>query len=442
MGQIGDRYSAVIWAQECLGSMHLSSWCPLEMAAGLGFEPRHTAPKTVVLPLDYPAQQGEIIHCLGGAILPSIMATHATLARTDRLAGVLLENGIDCFIAQDPISMGYLHGYHEHGGSWFMAPLCIHSSGKVRMICPALSKSQVVRAGISDIRAWKDGEDPLALFEELAEDWNLKSAIIAADSNMPARMLLQMQSVLPAALFKSGETYLAQLMRVKAADEVDLLRQTGKVADDAFSAVFPQIRAGLTERQVATMLNDAMSERGGIPVFAIVATGANSAEPHHLTDGTVLKDGDTLILDFGCSVGSYNSDITRTVSVGKASEKAKHVYDTVFRAHMAARAASRAGATCGSVDAAARNVIESAGFGQYFVHRTGHGLGMNVHEEPYIIGGSEVVLEPGNCFSIEPGIYLAGELGVRIENIVVTTEGGHESMNVEPSSVLLETASE
>lgn len=365
------------------------------------------------------------------------MATTATSARIERLAGVLLSDGIDCFIAQHPISMGYLHGFHEHGGERFMA-LCVHSSGQVRLICPALSRSQATRAGFTDIQSWKDGEDPLALFAELADDWELKSAIIAVDSDMPARMLLQMQSVLPAALFKSGEGTIAQLMRIKAQDEVDLLLKAGHIADEAFLAVFPEIKAGQTEKQVAKLLADAMSERGGNPTFTIIAAGANSAEPHHLTDNTVLQDGDVLIMDFGCEVGGYNSDITRTVSVGKASDKAKQVYDIVYRAHMAARAASKSGVTCGSVDAAARGVITEAGFGQYFVHRTGHGLGMNVHEEPFIIGGSEVVLEPGNCFSIEPGIYLAGELGVRVENIVVATAEGHLSMNAEPSPVLLE----
>jgi Xaa-Pro aminopeptidase len=366
------------------------------------------------------------------------MATTATSARIEQLARVLLNDGIDCFIAQHPISMGYLHGFHEGAGERFMA-LCISSSGKVRMICPALSASQVARAGIQDVRPWKDGEDPLALFAELAADWNLKSAIIGVDSDMPARMLLQMQDVLPAALFKSGETYLAQLMRIKSGEEVDLLLKAGKIADEAFAAVFPQIKAGMTERQVGKLLTDAMSDLGGQPTFCIIATGANSAEPHHLTDDTTLQTGDILIMDFGCSVDGYNSDITRTVSVGKASDKAKQIYDIVYRAHMAGRNAIRAGVTCGSVDAAARKVIADAGYGQYFVHRTGHGLGMNVHEEPFIIGGSEVVLERGNCFSIEPGIYLSGELGVRVENIVVAETGGHLSMNAEPSDKLMET---
>jgi len=360
----------------------------------------------------------------------------STPDRVQRLAQVLQAEGIDCFIAQDSISMGYLHGYQEHAGERFMA-MCIHSDGNLRMICPALSQSQVLRAGIVDTRPWKDGEDPLALFAQLADEWGLKSAIIAVDSNMPARMLLQMQSVLPAALFRSGEGYIAQLMRVKSSDEVDLLRKAGKIADDAFDAVYPFIRAGMTEKQVSKMLVDGMVERGGEPYFSIVATGANSAEPHHLSDDTVLENGDTLILDFGCDVGGYKSDITRTVAVGHATEQARQVYDIVFRSHMAGRWQSKSGVTAGSVDAASRGVIADAGYGEFFVHRTGHGLGLNGHEEPYIIGGSEFVLEPGNCFSIEPGIYLPGELGVRIENIVVSTVDGHESMNREPSAEMI-----
>lgn len=367
------------------------------------------------------------------------MATSANTNRTARLASALLADGIDCFIAQQPISMGYLHGFHEHAGERFMA-LCIHSDGRVRLICPALSHSQAAKCGFQDIRSWKDGEDPLALFEQLADEWGLKSAIIAVDSDMPARMLLELQGVLPAALYKSGEGTLSQLMRIKEQGEVDLLIQAGAIADEAFLEVFPKIHAGLTEKQVARLLQDAMANRGGKPTFTIVATGANSAEPHHLTDDTVLQLGDTLILDFGCEVGGYNSDITRTITVGPASEEAQKVYQVVFNAHMAARAASRSGVAAGSVDSAARTVIADAGYGQYFVHRTGHGLGMNIHEAPFIIGGSEFVLEPGNCFSIEPGIYLPGNLGVRIENIVVSTADGHISMNAEPSPTILSTS--
>jgi Xaa-Pro aminopeptidase len=143
-------------------------------------------------------------------------------------------------------------------------------------------------------------------------------------------------------------------------------------------------------------------------------------------------------LDFGCSVNGYQSDITRTVCCGKASDEAHKVYDIVLRAHQAARRGVRVGATCGEIDQLARQVIEDAGFGEFFVHRTGHGIGMRGHEEPYIIGGSDVALLPGDCFSIEPGIYLPLKFGIRIENIVAATTQGESSMNDEPSSTLIE----
>lgn len=181
-----------------------------------------------------------------------------------------------------------------------------------------------------------------------------------------------------------------------------------------------------------------MAAQGGVPDFCILGAGANGAEPHHANDDTKLKSGDVVILDFGCSVDQYRSDITRVVAVGEAAEEAKHVYDIVYRAHHAGLAAVRAGVTSGEVDAACRKVIADAGYGEFFNHRTGHGIGIEGHEEPYIVGGSDLRLEIGDCFSIEPGIYLPGRFGVRIENIVTITENGPESLNEDPSPTLIE----
>jgi len=353
-----------------------------------------------------------------------------------KLAEALGEAGVDAFFATTPITMGYLYGFHEHAAERFLV-LAISAKGDVRMICPALSESQARRTGLTDIRPWKDGEDPQVHFRQLAEDWGLKSAILAVDADMPARMLLEMQNTLPAALFRNGETVVGALMARKEPGEIDLLRRAGQIADEAFVEVAPQIRAGLTERQVEKLLVDAMTARGGAPYFAIVAAGANSAEPHHLTDDTVLKEGDVLILDFGCDLEGYKSDITRTVAVGHATPRAQEIYAVVHAAHTAGRAAIRPGVSGADVDAAARKVIEDAGHGPAFFHRTGHGIGMNGHEAPYIAASNPEPLEAGNAFSIEPGIYYSGELGVRIENIVVATESGHESMNAEPSPTIL-----
>ncbi len=359
--------------------------------------------------------------------------------RTGKLGLALASEGIDCFFAQDPVTMGYLHGFHEHSHERFLT-LAINADGRVRLICPALTVSQARRIGIQDIRGWADGENPLALLEELADDWNLRSGILAVDDTMPAQMLLKMQAVLPAALFKPGQQVLSTLMRQKEPGELDLLRRAGKIADDAFDAAIPQLKTGMTELQISKVLQDEMEKRGGRPVFSIVAAGSGAAEPHHLSDDTVVKQGDVVILDFGCDVGGYNSDITRTICFGPASQKAKDVYDIVYRAHMAGRKAIRAGIEPQAVDRASRKEIVDAGYGPQFFHRTGHGIGMRGHEEPYIIEGNTEKLEANNCFSIEPGIYLAGEFGVRIENIVAATADGHESMNVDPSPTLIEIA--
>lgn len=356
--------------------------------------------------------------------------------RIEALAAILEAHGIDCFLANDPVTTGYLHGFHEGAGERFMT-FAVRSTGEVRLICPALSESQARRAGIQNVVSWKDGDDPGALFESLAREWNLESGILAVDATMPARLLLQLQGILPAALFRNGEACTSELMRRKSQEELEYMRIAGRIADEAFEQVAPTIQAGMTERHLATLLSDAMAKLGGHPDFAIVATGKGAAEPHHISDDTLLRRGDVVIMDFGCSYEGYKSDITRVVAIGEANEKARQVYDIVYRAHMAGRAKIQPGIPAEEVDAAARKVIEDAGYGPYFFHRLGHGIGIQIHEAPNIVAGNTDPLEPGNCFSIEPGIYIEGELGVRIENIVACTAGGHESMNVDPSPTLM-----
>jgi len=361
-------------------------------------------------------------------------------SRIERFAEQLRNSGADAFFAHSPVTMGYLHGIHEHAGERFLT-LAIRPTGEVAMIAPALSETQARRCGVQDVRTWKDGEDPLELLKALSNEWNLRSGILAVDDEMPARMLLQMQDALPAALFKAGGALVAALTSRKEPAEVETMRRAGQIADEAFLEVFPRIKAGMTELQVDKLLRDAMAARGGEPAFCIVGAGPNGAEPHHLSDASILKEGDVLILDFGCDLEGYKSDITRTVSVGEASDEAKKVYEIVYAAHMAARRTAGLSATGEQVDSAARNVIKDAGYGEYFFHRTGHGIGQQVHEEPNMVAGNTKPLEMGNAFSVEPGIYLPGKFGVRIENIVAITEKGAESMNAEPSPTLVATTS-
>ncbi|MEQ1822521.1 MAG: M24 family metallopeptidase [Fimbriimonadaceae bacterium] len=357
--------------------------------------------------------------------------------RTNELSTLLSSQGADAFFGWDPITLGYLHGFNEGAGERF-STLAVHADGRSSMICPALSVNQATRAGITNIRSWKDGEDPLVLFAQLAAEWNLKSSIITVDAEMPARMLLAMQHALPGALFRQSDAVLAALMRIKKQDEIAALRRAAVVADQAFPAALAALKPGVTENEIDYVLRTEMRRLGGTPAFSIVAAGANGAEPHHLSDNTVIKDGDVVIMDFGCDVDGYMSDITRTVCVGKPSDEAISVYKHVYDAHMGARDRIQVGVACEMVDRAARTVIDQAGYGEFFFHRTGHGIGMKIHEAPFIVNGNQEPLSVGECFSIEPGIYLAGKFGVRIENIVTVTQSGHDSLNDEPSPFLLQ----
>ncbi|MBI3721857.1 MAG: M24 family metallopeptidase, partial [Fimbriimonas ginsengisoli] len=180
-----------------------------------------------------------------------------------------------------------------------------------------------------------------------------------------------------------------------------------------------------------------MERLGGVPTFCLVGAGANGAEPHHETDATPIRDGDVVVLDYGCEVDGYQSDITRTVALGDPGEEAHRVYHVVYQAHLAGRRAIQPGVSGRDVDRDARKVIVEAGYGEWFVHRTGHGIGMRGHEEPYVAETNTEPLDVGNCVSVEPGVYLPGRFGVRIENIVTVEEGGERSLNDEPLAELL-----
>jgi Xaa-Pro aminopeptidase len=256
--------------------------------------------------------------------------------------------------------------------------------------------------------------------------------------DMPAHLVLGIQLALPRAKLVIGEPAVSELRRCKEAGEIDAMKRAGDIADRAFEAVMAKIQPGVTELQIHRALEIEMERLGGRPTFCTVAFGPGSAEPHHLSDSTELKDGEIVLMDFGCDVDHYQSDITRVVCCGRATDEMKQVYDIVHRSHQAARAAISVGVQCQEIDRVGRKVINDAGYGEYFFHRIGHGIGMQVHETPYMVEGNSEPLREGECFSIEPGIYMAGKWGIRIENIVSATQSGHISMNKEPSPHLVE----
>jgi len=333
--------------------------------------------------------------------------------------------GLDALILTPGAAMRYLTGFSEPG-SRFIA-LIIPDDRPWLLVTPTLNASQAREnpAGIQDIRVWDDaqGWDPLLM--QLSKELMLDIGIVGLDDDMPARFALRLQEMMPTTLLKLAGTALAPLRAVKDALELAALQHAAEATDALIPVAQAACREGESEMEIALAIQQATARSGFADSFApIVGAGANGATPHHNTGKTKVKTGDVVILDFGAMTDGYHGDITRTVAVGTASDEARRVYEIVYRAYSAGVAAVRPGATAHEVDTAARKVIADAGYGEFFIHRTGHGIGLDDHEVPYMLAGNYTPLQPGHCFSIEPGIYLPGKFGVRLENIVTVTEDG------------------
>jgi Xaa-Pro aminopeptidase len=235
---------------------------------------------------------------------------------------------------------------------------------------------------------------------------------------------------LPDSRYVSMTSALPMLRAIKGADELERLAAAGAAADATFEQIAKGQFAGRRESEIAADLARFLRDHGHSQVdFTVVGSGPNGANPHHEMSERTIEEGDMVVLDFGGIKDGYGSDTTRTVHVGEPTEEEREVHEIVRRAQQAGFEAVRPGVECQEVDRAARKVIADAGYGEYFIHRTGHGIGLTTHEPPYMIEGESQLLEPGMCFSIEPGVYLPGRFGVRIEDIVTVTEEGGRRLN-------------
>ncbi len=358
--------------------------------------------------------------------------------RIEKMQQALTDQGIDAFFASTPVTMGYLANFHE-GGWERMLLLGIAPNEAPAMLIPALSHTQAQETtGLTDLTTWSDGEDPGLKFADWADRWGLRTGVIAVDDEMSASYLLRMQQALPAALFKPGTPLIEACRGRKDAWEMERMEKASAAVDKAYLAIQSMIKPGATEREIQSAIHRATVPHADSASFAIVASGPNGAKPHYLTGDVPVQEGDVIVMDFGATVDGYQADITRTVCVGKASDDAKKIYRIVLAAHNASRAAAKPGVPAQEVDRAGRKKIADAGFGDYFVHRTGHGIGLQVHEPPFMVEGNESPLQEGNCFTVEPGIYLPGKLGVRIENVCAITSDGCRSLNADAPTELPE----
>jgi Xaa-Pro aminopeptidase len=226
-------------------------------------------------------------------------------------------------------------------------------------------------------------------------------------------------------------------MRLTKSDkEIEMMKKAGHIINDAVLKAFREAKIGMTELEIQQIVHKEIRRQGATPTFAAIQFGENSAIPHAAAGGRELKKGDVVLMDCGCTFEGYNTDMTRVGVVGSPSEELERVYSTVLSAVETAVENIVPGLACGAADGLARRVIDDAGYGDYFTHRLGHGIGLEVHEPPYIVRGSSQELQPGMCHSIEPGIYLEGKFGIRIEDLVCIREGGPELLTFTPRDLI------
>ena len=347
------------------------------------------------------------------------------MMRLEELKASMAAESVDLVVLGPGPHMKWLLGFHPHADER-PCLTCISQSGAA-LLMPALNAEG--SRGSTDLPffTWSDDEGPDAAFGHLLDDLGVASAgAIALDETMRADFAALVQDALPNSSRQFTASTIGLLRMRKDAVEYRVLKKNALIADQAMQAGWAAMGAGMREMDVAEVIRAKFKDLGAQPLFSIVGAGGNGAFPHHHTGDTILQTGDAVVMDLGGGKGGYSSDITRMAVLGTAPDGYKEMHAIVEAAVQAAMKVAKPGARAHEVDDAARGVIREAGYGEYFVHRTGHGMGVEVHEQPYMTSTSQTVLETGMVFSIEPGIYIPGRFGIRLEDIVILREEGPE----------------
>lgn len=357
-------------------------------------------------------------------------------ARIKKIQEIMKEQRTDYLVLAPSANLFYLTGLKTTADERLQAFL-VPAEGKPVMILPEMYRETAENLGKDsfELLTWADGLDPVNLLLPLIKK---HSAMAAIDERMWAGHFLSLRKAFPGYEFIGASGLMRQVRMIKDKHEMSLLEKAGGLTDKVMGEVRMVIQPGISEKELAFFVENKLKEYGAedLSFKPIVASGPNTSSPHHNTSERKIMLGDLVVLDFGGLFQGYCSDMTRTFSVGKASEDVKKIYNAVKDANEAGFQAVQAGVSCEKVDEAARNVISQAGYAQYFVHRTGHGIGLDIHEDPYIVSGNQETLKTGMTFSVEPGIYLPGQYGVRIEDIVGLTEKGPIRFNNYPRELI------
>jgi Xaa-Pro aminopeptidase len=350
-------------------------------------------------------------------------------ARMRRVVSSAAEKGLAGVIVTPGPDLVWLTGYQPTAITERLTMLVLSTDNEPTLLVPILERPDAEAAegaGSVSLVDWSDGTDP----------YEIAGPLLRSDSEFGisdcawAMHLLGLQRALPQSSYRSLTEGLPMMRAVKDDNELMRLAAAGAAADSAYGEIVQKRFAGRRETDVAADLADLLREFGHEQVdFTVVGSGPNGANPHHEAGDRVIKPGDAVVLDFGGLRYGYGSDTTRTVCVGEPTSEIREVHEVVLQAQQAGVDAVRPDVSCQEIDRAARKVIKEAGYGEQFIHRTGHGIGVTTHEPPYMVEGEEQPLMPGMCFSVEPGIYLSGRFGVRIEDIVTVTDDGGRRLN-------------
>ncbi len=339
------------------------------------------------------------------------------------------ETGIDYLFVSVGSDLFYLTGYSKKPSerlTLFLLP----KDGEPSMVTAKFEAARLANVDqFYTVHTWNDTEDPMTILRTLVS--SNKKVTIGIDDQIWGIFVLRMQSTLPEANFVSAGPVLSQLRMTKDSHEVGRLREMGRKMDKVYEQVTQLKFSGSSELDLADQIQEIVKKQGLKPKYpADVASGPNGASPHHSSSGRKIGKSDGIWMELGCGghVDGYWADKTRSVQVTPNTDRFRKVYEIVKKAQQGAFEAIRPGVTCESIDAVGREIITKAGYGEYFTHRLGHGLGLDIHEPPYIVQGNLLHLQEGMVFSDEPGIYLPGEFGIRIEDIVVVTKDGAERL--------------
>jgi Xaa-Pro dipeptidase len=374
------------------------------------------------------------------AELPSLkeqaqsITTQERNERQEKARRLMRANGIDAILLAPGTSLTYFTGIQWWGGERMFA-LVLPMDGEAFFICPAFEESRAreqlangLQASAPEIRTWQEDESPYRKLAQGLRDRGVATGALGIEETVKFVFSNAVSQAAPQIKITSATPVTAGCRMIKSPHEIALMRLACKATLMAYEAVFKSLHEGMTDSDIRRLVQSAY-QKIGFDGDVTVSIAASSSSPHGSRQAQVVRDGSIIMLDDGCTAEGYWSDITRAFVLGKPSDKMKTVFDIVHRAQSAALKAAHAGSPCGDVDAAARKVITDAGYGpdyKYFTHRLGHGMGMDIHEWPYLVGGNMTLLEPNMVCSDEPGIYIPGEFGLRLEDDMHITENGAE----------------